>query len=122
MWKHSSIVFLFLSSFVISGWGAGNSVPLKDDRKFGLELEFTYTDGTKEAFMADFASDSNQWQYVNKAVVAKKDYTSIKASYVYDTDNNITKITTPTGAEFEYTYDLYDIENSTSCYGIIHRV
>lgn len=75
-------------TFVISGWGAGNSVPLKENRKFGLELEFTYTDGTKEAFSANFTGDSNQWQYVNKPVVAKKDYTSIKASYVYGHNAN----------------------------------
>ena len=74
--------------FAISGWGAGNPVPLNGNRKFGLELEFTYTDGSTEAFTADFASDSNQWQYVNKAVVANKDYSSHKASYVYNYNAN----------------------------------
>ena len=40
--------------------------------------------------MENFASDSNQWQYVNKVVIAKKDYTTIKASYLLK--NNANKV------------------------------
>lgn len=77
-------------SYVISGWGCGNPLPQSDNRAFGVELEFTYTDGNKEAFVGNFASDSNQWQYVNKVVIAKKDYSSIKASYLFK--NNANKV------------------------------
>lgn len=77
-------------SYVISGWGCGNPLPKNDNRAFGVELEFTYADGSKEAFTGNFASDSNQWQYVNKVVVAKKDYTSVKASYLLK--NNANKV------------------------------
>ena len=77
-------------SYVISGWGCGNPLPKNDNRAFGVELEFTYTDGKKEAFVGNFASDSNQWQYVNKVVIAKKDYSSIKASYLFK--NNANKV------------------------------
>lgn len=77
-------------SYVISGWVCGNPLPKNDNRAFGVELEFTYSDGSKEAFTGNFASDSNQWQYVNKVVVAKKDYTSVKASYLLK--NNANKV------------------------------
>lgn len=77
-------------SYVISGWGCGNPLPKNDSRAFGVELEFSYTDGSKEAFVENFASDSNQWQYVNKVVIAKKDYTTIKASYLLK--NNANKV------------------------------
>lgn len=74
--------------FVVSAWGCGNPLPLKDNRAFGVELEFTHTDGTKKAYMANFKSDSNQWQYVSDVVIPEKDYSSIKASYVFNYNAN----------------------------------
>ena len=74
--------------FVISGWGCGNPLPLKDNRSFGVELEFSHTDGTTKAYIANFESDSNQWQYVSDVIIPEKDYSSVKASYVFNYNAN----------------------------------
>lgn len=74
--------------FVISGWGCGNPLPLKDNRSFGVELEFSHTDGTTKAYIANFESDSNQWQYVSDVIISEKDYSSVKASYVFNYNAN----------------------------------
>lgn len=74
--------------FVVNAWGCGNPMPLKDNRAFGVELAFNYTDGTKQSYVRNFQSDSNQWQYLNSVIIPEKDYNSVIASYVFNYNAN----------------------------------
>ena len=80
-------------TFVLAGWAKGDSVPLKDDRKFCLRGVFTYTDGTtsKEEFEFSFNPDADSsvnWQYAAGMMRAKKAYTKITVYVVYDYNAN----------------------------------
>ena len=74
--------------FVINAWGCGHTVKLKDNRTFGVELEFTYTDGTKESFVSNFSSNVNDWQYLAEVFVPKKNYSNVTAGYTYSYNAN----------------------------------
>lgn len=75
--------------YVVNAWGAADSVALKDDRSFGTEVEFIYTDGTKDAFVSNFGAATPDWQYLSDVVIAKKAYSSINVSYIYGKNENI---------------------------------
>lgn len=80
-------------TFVLAGWAKGDSVPLKDDRKFCLRGVFTYTDGTtsEEEFEFSFNPDADSsvnWQYAAGMMRAKKAYTKITVYMVYDYNAN----------------------------------
>ena len=75
--------------YVVNAWGASDSVALKDDRSFGTEVEFIYTDGTKDNFVSNFGAATPDWQYLSDVVIAKKAYSSINVSYIYGKNENI---------------------------------
>lgn len=85
-------------NFVIAGWAKGDSVPLTDNREFGVRITFNYneeftpaegeTDGTAVAqFNADVDHTVN-WQFSAAAAVAKADYFSVTVELVYDYNAN----------------------------------
>lgn len=57
-------------AFIISGVISGNSVPLRDDRKFGIKLKINYDDTTipSEEFYQAFNPSTVQKQAVNMAI------------------------------------------------------
>ena len=75
--------------YVVNAWGASDSVALKDGRSFGTEVEFIYTDGTKDNFVSNFGAATPDWQYLSDVVIAKKAYSSINVSYIYGKNENI---------------------------------
>lgn len=54
------------------GRNSENSAPTVYLMTFYCFLIKSFADGSKETFAGNFASDSNQQQYVNKVVVPKK--------------------------------------------------
>ena len=86
-------------TFVVSGWGKGDSVPLpkakdgENQRQFAVIGVFNYTDGTKsDEFIAQFNPDTDSsvnWQFSSQMMVAKKAYSSIVVSIAYDYNLNI---------------------------------
>lgn len=69
-------------------WCTGYPVTEKDSRACGLEVEFTSTDGTKEAYVSTFKSTTSQWQFLNDVFIPKKDYVKINVSCVYNYNCN----------------------------------
>ena len=73
--------------YMASAWGQGKGVSLlgsdRKDRHFGICVAFTCTDGTVERHHVDFGADTERWQYLNEAVVAKQDYSKIQVMYCY---------------------------------------
>ena len=81
--------------FVFAGWAKGNAAPLwleRDDenpREFAIRVTFQYTDPTTtDSFIARFNPDTEGWQYVANAAVAKKPYTAVYVSVVYNYNVN----------------------------------
>ena len=80
-------------TFVLAGWAKGDSVPLRENRKFCLRGVFTYTDGTtsEEEFEFSFNPDADSsvnWQYAAGMMRAEKAYTKITVYMVYDYNAN----------------------------------
>ena len=85
-------------TFVLSGWGKGDSVPLpkaedgENQRQFAVVGVFNYTDGsTSDEFIAQFNPDTDSsvsWQFASQVMVAKKAYSSIKVTMAYDYNLN----------------------------------
>ena len=79
-------------TLILSGWAKGDAVPYTDDnRKFGLLLTFTYTDGkkvTKEVLFHPDTDSSISWQYAAAPIVAEKAYSSVTVSLAYDNNAN----------------------------------
>lgn len=74
-------------SFTISGKAQATSVPLRDDRKFGIMLTIVYSDKTTEDHYAEFNYATSQEQVVSLNVVPEKENTIVSAVYyrfVYD--------------------------------------
>ena len=144
-------------TFVLSGWGKGDSVPLpkaedgENQRQFAVIGVFNYTDGTKsDEFIAQFNPDTDSsvnWQFASQVMVAKKAYSSIKvsivydynlntayfdgiqlfkeefgSSYTYDNDGNVISITDAEKQSIQYTYKegTHDIETATLPTGITY--
>ena len=80
--------------YVINVWGAADTVSLNKDRSlvndstFSTEVEFVYTDGTKDAFTSNFGAATNQWQFLSDVIVVNKAYSSIKVSCIYGNNEN----------------------------------
>ena len=92
LWQDITICGSAGDSFILSGWAKGDSVPLKDNRAFGLYAFFHYTDGTDGdpipvSFNADTDS-ANSWQYVATPLVAGKAYNCISVCFVLDFNMN----------------------------------
>jgi len=78
-------------AFVLAGWARGSSVPLTDDRAFGLELTFNYTETVDEPKdqKVDFNPDTDDgWQYAAAAMVAEEAYDSVTVTLRYDYNAN----------------------------------
>ena len=79
-------------TFVLTGWGKAQSVPLTPDaddpRQFSLIAEFNYTDGDTEDFVLQFNPYVDNWQYAAKAIVSTKAYSSVKIYLAYDYNAN----------------------------------
>ena len=95
-------------TFVMAGWGMGDSVPLpkaedgENQRYFAIIGEFDYgenapssedtedeeTEETEVRAIAQFNPDSNVWQYVAQPMVAKYAYNSITITLAYDYNAN----------------------------------
>ncbi|MDO5765867.1 MAG: hypothetical protein Q4P84_09235, partial [Elusimicrobiales bacterium] len=78
--------------YMVNAWGRGTSLPETDnekDRRFGVELCFVASDGTKETHRSSFSPDILDWQFLSEVFVAKKDYTSIQVSYIYCRNGNL---------------------------------
>ena len=78
------------TTFMVSGWARANSVDLHGNRRFGLSVILTYSDGTTEEQYAFFNPENVGWQYLTAAVVPEKDLTvtSAKVAFVYDFNCN----------------------------------
>ena len=79
--------------YSVSGWGKGDSVPLRDGsgRRFGILYRFNYSDGSTGDTMINFNPDSdsaNSWQFVASRVVAEKDYDTMWILLVCDYNQN----------------------------------
>lgn len=120
--------------YVAGGWAKGQSIPIADTTKYGLAVWFDYTDTafTDEWIILPFSQDSNTWQYMCGAVVAKHAYQNMKirveinynanavdfdaielfkeefgSSFTYDANGNLTKATDAgkQNEQFQYTND-----------------
>ena len=88
--------------YMASAWGRGQSVPRtvpdtdkdRKDRHFGLCINFY--DGEAAAAgknennyqYLEFGADTDSWQYLNCAAVAKQKYTKIQVMYLYNRNAN----------------------------------
>lgn len=78
--------------YMVNAWGRGTSLPETDnekERRFGVELSFVASDGTKETYHSNFSPDILDWQFLSEVFVAKKDYKSIQVSYTYCRNGNL---------------------------------
>lgn len=76
--------------YMVNAWGRGRSLPLtRTYRKFGVEVTFIGADGKREVHTSNFGADTQDWQYVSDAVVAKADYAEIEVAYVYCRNINV---------------------------------
>ncbi len=64
--------------YVAGGWAKGNSIPITGTVKFGIAVWFDYVSYTDEWIVLPFSQDSNVWQYMCGAVVAKHAYQGMK--------------------------------------------
>ncbi|MCI6996144.1 MAG: DNRLRE domain-containing protein, partial [Eubacterium sp.] len=58
-------------------WGCGDPASAKDNRTFGLEVEFILNDGTSETYTSNFKASGNDWQFLHDVFVAKHPYKKI---------------------------------------------
>lgn len=85
-----------------SAWGRGQSVPRtvpdtdkdRKDRHFGLCINFydgeaaaAGKNGNNYQYL-EFGADTDSWQYLNGAAVAKQKYTKIQVMYLYNRNAN----------------------------------
>ena len=73
-------------TYMVNAWGQGTALPETDNdkaRRFGVEVVFVCTDGTKDVHYTNFSPDILDWQFLSDVYVAKKDYSSIQVSYAY---------------------------------------
>lgn len=75
-------------NFVLGGWAKGDSIPLYNSRNFALYIAF-FNGGTRtQADVAIFNTDSSDWQFVSKNIVANADYTSVSVYTIYNFNAN----------------------------------
>jgi RHS repeat-associated protein len=70
-------------SFILSGWAKGDSVPLIEPRHFALHIVFFNGATRVQSDVAEFNTDSSDWQYVSKNFIADADYTSVNVYIIY---------------------------------------
>ena len=88
--------------YMASAWGRGQSVPRtvpdtdkdRKDRHFGLCINFydgeaaaAGKNGNSYQYL-EFGADTDSWQYLNGAAVAKQKYTKIQVMYLYNRNAN----------------------------------
>lgn len=114
-------------------WGTGHPVAEKDNRAFGLEVEFEAADGTKKSSVSTFQSSTAEWQFLSDVFVAETDYVKIHVScvynyncnavafdglalyredfsqsFLYDEDGNVQSVTNNAKQKSEFTYSNND--------------
>lgn len=73
-------------SFTCGAWVKSNAVPIRDDRKAGVKLEFinssgsVITDGATEISVNPFVAD---WQYIMGEATAPGNYSSVRITMMY---------------------------------------
>ncbi|WP_238882331.1 DNRLRE domain-containing protein [Clostridium sp. YIM B02551] len=76
--------------FVMSGWAKADALPKESgtNRYFALDLGINYTDGTTEWTVANFNSDTGNWQFTSGKAIANKAYTSLIFYALYYNEEN----------------------------------
>lgn len=69
--------------YVAGAWGKAQSVNIKDNRYFALDVGIERLDGSYQWKVISFNEDSNEWQYVADRVIADSDYKSIRIYGLY---------------------------------------
>ncbi|MBT3320647.1 MAG: hypothetical protein HN389_12880, partial [Clostridia bacterium] len=120
-------------SYVVGGWAKGNSIPVFGTIKYGIAIRFNYIGYTDEWVLLPFSQDSDVWQYMCGAVVAKHDYSDVYirveinynanavnfdglhmfkeeygSTFTYDSDGNLTKVTDSAQQDEEFEYNAND--------------
>ena len=67
----------------------GDPASAKDNRTFGLEVEFILNDGTSEKYTSNFKASGNDWQFLHDVFVAKHPYKKINVSCIYSYQTNV---------------------------------
>jgi len=114
------------TTFMVSGWAKANSVDLHGNRRFGLSVILTYSNGVTEEFYSPFNTENTGWQYLTAAVAPDKDYsalnvTSAKVAFVYDFNCNAAhfddiSFTIEPAQTYAYDNDG-NLESATDIYG-----
>lgn len=76
-------------TFTFGGWAKGESLMLKSNRKFELQVEIKKIDGTVQKQTAKFNEATSAWQYITDTVCAEGDYNGIIISALYDYNANV---------------------------------
>ena len=112
------------TTFMVSGWARANSVDLHGNRRFGLSVILTYSDGSTEEQYAFFNPENTGWQYLTAAVVPEKELTvtSAKVAFVYDYNCNTAyfddiSFTIEPAQTYKYDENTGKLETATDIYG-----
>jgi RHS repeat-associated protein len=70
-------------TLVVGGWSKADSSPIYGSRNFGITVGFKLPSGDYEWHDSVFNTDSTQWQYLSKKIVAKSDYTQVVFYVIY---------------------------------------
>lgn len=117
-------------SFVVGGWAKANSLPLKENVDFALEVGFKDNEGQYHWSKAQFNVDSAQYQFISDYASTDVDYTSIQVrflnrnnlcttyfggmqlfkesfgtAYSHDTNGNVSTVGNGDGSQLNYGYD-----------------
>ena len=72
-------------TYNLGGWAKANAAALRDNRKFGIKIEFFNNENSVgEAHNLSFNSYINDWQFNMSNAIASDVYNKIKISAVYD--------------------------------------
>ncbi len=75
-------------TLVLGGWAKAFSAPIYSSRNFSLTVGLKHSGGDYEWHDAAFNTDSSQWQYLSKRIVANGDYTQVAYYLEYYNDVN----------------------------------
>ncbi len=96
-------------SFNMTGTAQAESVPLKDDRTFGIKLKVNYEDGTSEEHLQSFNPATSAKQSVSMFVTPEKSdviITDVEFSFVYDYNMGTMTIY---DAMLNFEYNMYEV-------------
>lgn len=75
-------------NFTFGGWAKGESLLLKSNRKFAIEISIKKLDGTVQRQITQFNEATSDWQYIADTVCAEGDYSGITISGIYNYNEN----------------------------------